>query len=303
MSSTSVFAHSFVHDQSPARVVLFGGTGVIGKALRRDLERNKIPVVSFGSQELNLVEVHAPSRLIKLLRPTDSVVVLAGIAPNRGRGLDTMVDNIRMGIGLCEALVRQPVAHIVYVSSDAVYPRNIEMLDEQTPVEPSDPYSAMHLTRERLFSGLSRLPVAILRSTQISSSEDTHNAYGPNRFRQMAKQNGKIQLFGKGEDKRDHIVSSDVARIIHGCLLKRSHGILNVATGRSLSFAEVAEIVGGCFAPPPHLEFLPRPIPLTHRYFDVGLLRLMFPDLCFTPLEVDEPTIQHNRQLISLSQR
>lgn len=297
-----VFAHTSIHDQSPSRVVILGGTGIIGKALRRVLERNQIPTVSLGSRDINLRETQAPSSLVKVLQTTDSVVVLAGIAPDRGRGLDTMVENIRMGIGICEALNRQPAAHVVYVSSDSVYPRRIETLDEHTPVEPSDPYSAMHLTRERLFSGLSSLPVAILRSTQISSSEDTHNAYGPNRFRRMADQEGKIQLFGKGEDKRDHIVAGDVARIIYGCLLKRSHGILNVATGRSLSFAQVAEIVGGCLAPPPRLEFLPRQIPLTHRYFDAGLLKQAFPNLCLTHLEVDEPNIYHSRQLIHLSQ-
>ena len=297
-----VFTHSLDRDHPPARAVLIGGTGVIGKALRRELERNTIPVISFGSRENNLTDVQATSRLIKLLRPNDSVVILAGIAPDRGRGLDTMVDNIRMGIAICEALHRQPVANVIYVSSDSVYPRSIEILDEHTSVEPSDPYSAMHLTRERFFSGLSTMPVGVLRCTQISSPEDTHNAYGPNRFRKMAEQEGRIQLFGKGEDRRDHITAGDVAALIYQCLLKRSHGTLNLATGRSLSFAEVAEVVGGCFTPPPHLEFLPRAIPLTHRYFDIRLLKQMFPDFGFTPLEVDEPNIQLNRQCMPLSQ-
>ncbi len=295
------FSHSFLEDQPPSRVVIIGGTGVIGRTLLNVLVKKTIPVLSLSTQQINLLDFHAATRLAKLLEPTDSVVVLAGIAPNRGRGLKAVVDNIGIGMSIVEAFVRQPVSHVVYLSSDAVYPRNIERINEETPVEPSDPYAAMHLSRERIFSSDSAIPVSILRCTQVSSLEDTHYAYGPNRFRWMGKKEGKIVLFGKGEDKRDHISVNDVASIISQCLFKRSQGILNIATGVSLSFAEVAEIVAPLINPLPQITYVPREIPLTHRFFDPKLLKAAFPNMRFTPLHVHEADIHHNPQLMAIN--
>lgn len=292
------FIHRLSH-QTPSRVVLIGGTGIIGKVLASVLNEANVSVLSLGSDDINLLDREASGHLAGQLKDSDSVVLLAGLAPNRGRGLDTMVANISMGMSVCEALNRQPVAHVVYVSSDAVYPRGIEYIHEGTPVEPSDSYAAMHLMRERLLAGLSSMPVVILRCTQISSFEDTHDAYGPNRFRRMAEQEGRIVLFGDGEDRRDHITVNDVAAIVYRCLLRRSEGILNVATGHSMSFLEVAQTVAACYDPPPRIESIPRKIPLTHRHFDIQRLQTAFPDFRFTPMDADEREIYHQRQLLS----
>jgi len=190
-----------------------------------------------------------------------------------------------MGVHVCEALARRPVAHVLYMSSDAVYPRSIESVTESSTTGPSDPYSDMHLERERLFLNLAHCPVAVLRSTQISSSYDTHDAYGPNRFIRTARQENRIVLFGGGEETRDHIMVEDVAAVIHGCLVRRSHGVLNVATGRSLSFVEVARFVADQFDSKPRIESEPRKIPITHRRFDIAQLNRAFPGLSFATLE------------------
>jgi len=268
-----------------SRVVILGASGVIGRALTPFLVDRGVSVATVESSELDLLDPDAPRRLAGLLRHDDALVVLAGIPPRRGRDLATMVRNIQMAINVCAALSRQPVAHIIYLSSDAVYPLSVEDVSETSPVAPTDSYSAMHLVREDLFRRLVSAPVAVFRSTQICAVHDTHDAYGPRRFLRMAMKEKRIVLFGRGEETRDHIQVEDVVALIHACLMRRSQGVLNVATGRSLSFADVASLVAAQFDPPPEIQYAPRQLPVTHRTFDVSALVRAFPEMSLTPLE------------------
>jgi len=280
-----MLSHTVKQAIPPKRVVILGSTGVIGRALVPYLTDRGEMAVRIGSCDLDLLGDDAPEQLAGRLLPDDAVVVLAGIPLRRGRDQATMAKNVQMGIHIGEALARRPVAHVVYMSSDAVYPRSVEDVTESSPTGPSDPYSAMHLERERLFLSLAHCPVAVLRSTQICAPHDTHDAYGPNRFFRMARQENRIVLFGQGEETRDHIMVEDVAAVIHGCLAHRCRGVLNVATGRSLSFAEVALLVADQCEPKPSIEQAPRQLPVTHRRFNVSSVGRAFPGFSFTTLE------------------
>ena len=268
-----------------SRVVILGASGVIGRALTPFLADRGVSVAALESSELDLLHPDAPGLLAGRLRHDDALVVLAGIPPRRGRDLATMVENIRMATNICAALSEQPVAHVIYLSSDAVYPRSVEVVSESSPVAPTDPYSAMHLVREDLFRRLAGTPLAVLRSTQICAAHDTHDAYGPSRFLRMAMKEKRIVLFGRGEETRDHIQVEDVVALIHACLRRRSEGVLNVATGRSLSFTDVASMVSAQFDPPSEIQHAPRQLPITHRTFDVSAMVRAFPEMSLTPLE------------------
>ncbi len=267
------------------RVVILGASGVIGRVLTPFLADRGVSVLTLESSELNLLDPDASGRLAGLLRHDDALVVLAGIPPRRGRDLAAMVQNIQMAIHVCAALSAQPVAHVIYLSSDAVYPRSVEKVSETSPVAPTDFYSAMHLVREDLFRRLVSAPVAVLRATQICALHDTHDAYGPSRFIRMAMKEQRIVLFGRGEETRDHIQVEDVVALIHACLMHRSQGVLNVATGRSISFADVAALVAAQLDPPPEIQYAPRQLPITHRAFDVSAMISAFPEIELTSLE------------------
>ena len=72
----------------------------------------------------------------------------------------------------------------------------------------------------------------IIRPTLIYGPGDPHNGYGPNRFMRLAIVNKNIELFGKGEEVRDHIHIDDVGKIISMLILRRVVGILNLVTSR-----------------------------------------------------------------------
>ncbi len=267
------------------RVIVLGGHGFIGGALLAALERARVPTLAPSSVELDLAAEGAGGRLAALLRPTDALVVLAAVTPDKGRGPGLFLRNLQMVASVCAALETATPAHVVYFSSDAVYPTDVGRVTEESCAQPPDLYGMMHLAREVMLKTSTKAPVAVLRPTLVFGSADTHNSYGPNRFRRMAKKEGRITLFGGGEETRDHIVVDDVAALAVLMLRHRSSGTLNLATGHSISFAGLARKVVALFDRPIEIVATPRQNPITHRHFDVIALRKAFPTFAFTPLD------------------
>lgn len=278
-----MIVHGFAEPRQPARVVVLGSSGFVGAALSRRLRAQSVDHLGVASKQIDLSDASARARLAETLRPDDAVVMLAALTPDKGRDSATLMKNLAMMQNLCAALEKAACAHLVYFSSDAVYSFASSLLSEETSPAPQDLYGMMHLAREAIARSTPKTRLLILRPTAIYGPGDTHNAYGPNRFRRSAEQEGKIRLFGAGEETRDHIHVDDVAAITVRCLMQRSTGILNLATGRSLSFRRVAEIIAGEVAGS-EIVLTPRANPITHRHYDVANLVKAFPDLRLTML-------------------
>jgi nucleoside-diphosphate-sugar epimerase len=138
----------------------------------------------------------------------------------------------------------------------------------------------MHLSREGILGHVAAklaIPLVCVRPCAIYGPDDPHNSYGLNRFLREALTKDSIALFGEGEDKRDHVFIDNVARIVGVC---RSAGIVNVATGTSTSFADMARSVGGEVGLVP----TPRSNPVTHRFFDIRVLGRTFAGTTLTNL-------------------
>jgi len=269
----------------PERVALLGARGFIGAALRKQLDVRKIPYLALTSSDVDLSASSAPDKLATLIKPSDSVVMLAALTPDKGRDVATMMKNFAMMQNTCAAAGKISCAHFVYFSSDAVYSAADALVTEETPPSPQDLYGAMHHTRELMARSLPKVPVLVLRPTLIYGLDDTHNSYGPNRFRRAAQKDGRITLFGGGEETRDHIHVDDVAALTLRCLLRRSTGTLNAATGVSHSFHEVAEVVAKQFKTAVEIVKTPRAHPATHRHYDISAAIKAFPDTRFTGIE------------------
>jgi UDP-glucose 4-epimerase len=244
-----------------------------------------VNVLPLGRDSIDLATDAARDKLAAMLRPDDTLVFLAALTPDKGRGIAPFLDNLKMAAAVCGAIEAVPVAHIVYVSSDAVYPFRAGLVDETSPAEPVDLYAAMHISREIMVRQATKSPVAILRPTLIYGAGDTHNSYGPNRLRRMARKDGKITLFGEGEETRDHIYIDDVVALIELVIGHRSEGLLNLASGRSISFADLARLVAAQFPAGIAVHGTPRQNPITHRTFDIASLYRSFPAFRFTSLE------------------
>jgi nucleoside-diphosphate-sugar epimerase len=277
--------HQCPEPVDPARVVVLGGRGFIGGELQRALSHASISTLSPSRLELDLTAADAGDRLAAMLRTSDSLVLLAAVTPDKGRGLAPFVANIAIGAAVGRALEKVTPAHVVYFSSDAVYPMDAGQISEASCAQPPDLYGMMHLARETMLTSVSRAPVAVLRPTLIYGAGDTHNSYGPNRLRRAAHKEGRITLFGEGEEMRDHVLVDDLVGLTLLVLRHRSRGVLNLATGRSISYAELARKVAARFERAVAIEGTPRQTPVTHRHFDVTALHKAFPAFRFTPID------------------
>ena len=270
------------------RIVVLGSRGFVAGALVRWLEAADRPCRAVGSGELDLTRPEASPELASILRPEDALVVCSALTPEHGRDRATFLKNVAMVDHVSTALSAAPCAHVIYISSDSVYRSGREHLDESAPCETADLYGLAHIVREKLLlETCSRLAVAlaILRPGAIYGPGDTHNAYGPNRFIRTAIATGKISLFGEGEEERDHTYIGDVIQGIALCAEKRIDGILNVVTGESPSFRDIAVCIRNALGGRVEIESAPRAVPVVHRRFDNRALRSALPDWNPTPLE------------------
>lgn len=272
--------------RKPARVVVIGAAGFVGNAVAARLERDGVPVLRIGRKEVDLLAREAEQKLARLLKPTDSVVAAAARAPCKDVGM--LVDNVIMARAMVRALAAAPVAHVVNISSDAVYADSLEPLTEASCAAPASLHGAMHLAREVMFRAELKAPLAILRPSLLYGAADPHNGYGPNRFRRLASSGEPIVLFGEGEERRDHVYIGDVAELVARVLYRRSTGVLNVATGTVHSFREIADKIIGLSGKRVLAKATARTGPMPHngyRPFDPAACRKAFPDFRFTPLD------------------
>jgi UDP-glucose 4-epimerase len=278
--------HLNAREEKPSRVVVIGAAGFVGGAVASRLERDGVPVLRVTRAEVDLLAPNAVSSLKDLFRKTDAVVAASAKAPVKNA--EMLVENMVMARAMARALSEAPVAHVVNISSDAVYADSDAPLTEGSCASPGSLHGAMHLAREVMFQSEIKAPLAILRPSLLYGAADPHNGYGPNRFRRLAAKGEDILLFGEGEERRDHVFIDDVAELVARVLYRHSTGVLNIATGDVHSFRAIAERVIAQSGRVIGLRGSPRSGPMPHnglRPFDIAGCREAFPDFSYTPLE------------------
>ena len=273
--------HLNTQQTKPERIVIIGSSGFVGQSLVKKLAQHNTPVLCLGRKDLDFTAPKAHQELEKLLKPSDSLIFLAAITPDKGKGIDPLVANIQIASTVSQAIEIAKIKHAVYFSSDAVYPISIPLINEESSACAEDLYGIMHRARELMMLSTG-IPTAILRPTLIYGETDTHNSYGPNRLRRSAHKDRSITLFGGGEEKRDHIYVEDVAELARLALFHASTGTLNLATGESISYFDLANQIVNIFSFDVEVKLTERKNPLTHRHFDITSIYKAFPEFQFT---------------------
>jgi UDP-glucose 4-epimerase len=293
--------HLQVTQADPKRVVVIGAGGFVGGAIAQRVKQAGLAILTLARSDIDLLADDAGRKLSAALRPGDAVVASVAKAPCRN--IDMLIENMAIVRAIVGAIASVPVAHVVNISSDAVYGDETIPLTEASPAAPGSYHGAMHLAREIAFRCEVRAPLAILRPTLVYGAEDPHNGYGPNRFRRLANANEDIVLFGAGEEKRDHVLIDDVAEIALRVVMHRSVGTLNVASGEIYSFRAIADLVVAAALSASAIRQTERKGPMPHngyRPIDIAATRAAFPDFDYVKLpagirRVQEQTGHHGR--------
>lgn len=262
-----------------------GSGGFVGRHIVGGLKARGVETVALTSGDVDLMARDAADRLAGHLGADAALVVTSAKAPCRDYAM--LLDNIVMMKAVCDAIRRRPIAHLLYISSDAVYADSDRPLTESSPKGADNPHGIMHAAREvMLADAAGDIPLAFLRPTLIYGADDPHNGYGPNRFRRLALDGRDITLFGEGEERRDHVAVEDVAELACRIVMRCSRGALNAATGEVISFREIAELTAALAGAAVSVVTTPRAGPMPHngyRPFDSAATKAAFPDFRYTP--------------------
>ncbi len=127
--------------------------------------------------------------------------------------------------------------------------------------------------------------LTILRLPFVYGAGDAGGIYGPLGFMRLAREGAPIVLWGEGDELREFLYVGDLARVIGRLLANDAGGILNVVSGRSRTFREVAGIVARLAGPGTVIATRPRSRLKVDNAFSGDHLRRVLPGFGFTTLE------------------
>ena len=223
------------------RIVIIGSSGIISQNLQKKLKEKKLNFLSFGRKDFDLKKNKSYEVLNKKIRNNDIIIFISAEAP--AKNMEMFFNNMKICDNVCKSLKEKKINKLIYISSDAVYSDTSLKITERSKALPDSIHGMMHLMREISLQINFKKRLCILRPTLIYGVGDSHQGYGPNRFINLARKNKDIFLFGKGEERRDHIYIDDLINILFKCIKNNKYGVFNLASGIVTSFNKIAKIV------------------------------------------------------------
>ena len=269
-----------------SKLIIFGSKSFVSKKIIQKLKINNINLYEIHREIADLLNIEDCEKILNEINDGDSILFVAGRVPVKN--LEMFIQNIQICKNICYILEKKQINHITYLSSDAVYKDSNTKIDENSVCEPDSLHGLMHLSREKYLESQFNDRICIIRPTLIYGIDDPHNGYGPNKFFRNALKNENIELFGKGEEKRDHVFVNDVAEIIVRLINISYIGKLNIVSGETISFFEIASLVKKIINLNLKIIFKKRNGPMPHngyRSFNNKKIFDLFPDFQFTKIE------------------
>jgi UDP-glucose 4-epimerase len=276
-----------------SKFILLGHTGFIGSRLEARLRKEcpAIPIEGRSFPAFDLAAPGAPSELEALFDERALVIFLSGIKRQFGDDQDTFNKNVQMAAHVCRALKAKPVARLLFFSSAAVYGEDIQntAITEETPISPTSFYGMAKYVSERLLwktmTDSGRGSLMILRPPTVYGPGDPGRTYGPSGFVHAALTGEPITLWGDGEERRDFVYLDDLVEAVFQLAFQSLAGVLNLATGKSVTFRQMLDILSARFGRSLNIQSRPRSKNKVDHVFVTERLRTVLPGLRFTSIE------------------
>jgi nucleoside-diphosphate-sugar epimerase len=256
------------------RVIILGAGGFVSSSVEKKIKQQNISCYSFSRKKLDLTKSKSLYFLKKFIKKDDYIFFAAAKAPVKD--MQMLIYNLNMLKNVTDGIDFNKVKKFVYLSSDAVYADTKKKITEKSLISPSGYHGLMHCLREIYLKEFYKNKLCIIRPTLIYGANDPHGGYGPNKFIRDIKNGKNITLFGKGEEKRDHIFIGDVSNIIKRLITNNFFGAINIATGKITSFYDLSLKVNQLIENPKKIKFLKRKTPMPHlgyRAFNIKKLK------------------------------
>ncbi len=244
------------------RIVVLGASGFVGSSLIQALSQAAYEIIPVFRKDCDFTAEASRDILGNIIQDGDIVVCAAAKAP--AKNWDMVVENVSMITHIVEVLRKKTLSYVLNISSDAVYADSMDKLTESSLIAPLAAHGMMHCMREYILEKNVAAPIGHVRPTLIYGENDPHNGYGPNSFIRAARTQQKIELFGGGEEQRDHIYVGDVAALACAMIAQKTTGAINAVSGKTISFNEIAQLIKGC-AKAVEIASKPRSGPMPHN--------------------------------------
>jgi UDP-glucose 4-epimerase len=277
------------------RFLVTGGSGFIGSHLVDLLlnEGHHVAVVdNFSTSTISNLETHLANTCLDVIeadisrtgswqqavKDSDRVVHLAGLAsiiPSIDKPRSYFDVNVTGTLNLLEALT--PSTMFLYAASSSCYGLNSKCpTSENEPIDTQYPYALTKYLGEELVLHWRKVYKTMATSLRLfnvyGTRSKSNNSYGAMFGTFLAQLNAKkpLTIVGNGEQKRDFVYVTDVAKAFYGCCISPSilPSIMNVGRGVPVSVNRIAQLLGG------EVVFIPkRPGEPDVTHADIRLIR------------------------------
>lgn len=243
-------------------ILVFGGTGTLGKALVSTLKKSKeFRVIAPQRNELNLDDYFSLLQYLEK-QQTDWLINAAGhvggVQYNITNPLDLMMSNSISTLNVLRAAAKTEVKRMFYLAPACVYPRNIdrdvktEDLWKGEPETTSLPYASSKLFGIELVKAANKqlgTNWKVLIPTNIFGSGDwEHNESGhvvsmlTDKIVRAKQTGGNIEIWGSGNQRRDFLSAKDFSKFVN-YVIERNVDIPEITNVNGYGEISIRELV------------------------------------------------------------
>ncbi len=245
------------------KILLFGGSGLLGSELRRLFDREGIACAAPAHSEVDCRDDAQVRDALRSIRPSAVILAAArvgGILANQRRGAEFLFDNALMNLVTLRACAEQGIPQAMVFGSSCMYPRGIERPIREDdlltgPIEETNLGYAVGKLAAVQYADLLRregrcrtvvcIPTSLYGDEDHFDPDEGHLIASLIPKMRRAKEEGapEIRLWGDGTPRRDFLHAQDAAR---ACLLALRadvpEGRLNIGSGSDRTVREIAEL-------------------------------------------------------------
>ena len=258
--------HSKALTQEDDRIVITGGSGLVGSALTKFLEKEGFKnIVSLSSKDCNLMDKHKVHKLFDELKPSHVFHIAAvtmGLGGNSKYQADVLYENVMINTNVIEVSKDIGVRKFLGMGSGCVYPDigDQELFEDQIWLGPPHQSQASYAHSKRLM--LAHLEAARTQYGMDYVFAVSGNIYGPNDTFDLDKSNvvpaliykfllakrnkSTVNVWGSGNAIRDFSFSADIAKALFYSMNHLS-GAINIGSGHRHSIKDIISILEGIY--------------------------------------------------------
>lgn len=285
-----------------SKITVFGGTGMLGSAIVRQLNKKGFKNVNAPSRKegFDLLSKEKVDNYFEVYKPDYAFMVaglVGGIQANNKRQADFLYQNSMMILNVLEAIKNySPQTKILYTGSTCIYPKeNPQPINENRfmmgPLEDTNKGYAVakgmgiigcQLYRKQYgINAISAMPTNLYGIGDNYDLESSHFIAAMIVKFVNAKKNGtQLQFWGTGTPRREALFADDCAdACIHLMQNYDSPEIVNIGTGYDHSIKEYIEIAEKVFNYDGEISWdTTKPDGTYEKRTDIAFLKSLMPD-------------------------